>query len=603
MRGAIRGLTYAVLIAGVVYSLVSAIALLRDAREDVTRAHAWAREDSVWYANQFQLELSDLLDAIDSYRADAGGGTAEGIIERFDVLWSRLAYADRGALGAAYMRLEGASEIVAAARSVLDELDPILSDPSRADDDALRRSVDRLRGLRLPFKELSIQTVVRRQHESAANFERQVAYASRIELLLIGLLVFSTGTALVLVIDRSRLAAVKTDLERRFRDSTRELEESEQRYRLIVENAPEAIVVLDVDKGSFVDVNDNACAMFKLAREALLERGPEQLSPPLQPDCRPSSEAAREYIMRAVEGEALAFDWVHADAEGKELECEIRIVRMPSAQAVLVRGSIVDVTERRAVEHELARYRNRLEALVEERTDELMTAQQELMRSERLAAIGELIGTVSHELRNPLGTVSASFDVLRRRLGDLDESTVRVLERIERNIARCVLIISELLDYARMRELSCSQVDVDRWLSHLVGETEVSPGVRLTHRLGAGVEANLDPDRARQAMVNLLQNAAQALAEGDAHGGEICVSSRVRGDWVEIAVADDGPGIAPEVRDRIFEPLFSTRPFGVGLGLPLVRRIVEQHGGELVVESTPGAGARFTIRLPVAEAA
>ena len=73
--------------------------------------------------------------------------------------------------------------------------------------------------------------------------------------------------------------------------------------------------------------------------------------------------------------------------------------------------------------------------------------------------------------------------------------------------------------------------------------------------------------------------------------------------WLELAVADDGPGIPPEVRERIFEPLFSTRPFGVGLGLPLVRRIVEQHGGELVVESSPGAGARFTIRLPVALAA
>ncbi len=600
MRRAIRGLTYAVLIAGVVFSLVSAIALLRDARDDVTRAHAWAREDSVWYANQFQLELGDLLDAIDRYQAGGARTTADEVVERFDVLWSRLAYADRGALGDAYMRLEGAPETIAAARAMLEALDPTLSAPASVDDGALGEAVDRLRSLRQPFKELSLHTVVRRQHESAASFERQVAYVSRIEVLLLWLLVFSTGTALALVVDRTRLATVKTELEHRFRESTRELEESEERYRLIVQNAPEAIVVLDVDKGSFVDVNDNACAMFKLTREALLDRGPAELSPPLQPDGRPSRDAAREYVMRAVEGEALAFDWVHADALGEEIECEIRIVRMPSAHAVLVRGSIVDVTERRAVEHELARYRNRLEALVEERTDELMTAQQELMRTERLAAIGELIGTVSHELRNPLGTVSASFDVLRRRLGDLDEPTVRVLERIERNIARCVLIISELLDYARMRELSCSRVNVDRWLSHLVGETEVSPGVRLTHRLAAGVEANLDPDRARQAVVNLLQNAAQALAEADSEGGEICVSTRVTEGWLEIAVADDGPGIPPEVRERIFEPLFSTRPFGVGLGLPLVRRIVEQHGGELVVESSPGAGARFTIRLPVA---
>ncbi len=603
MRRAIRGLVYAVLLAGVVFSLVSAIALLRDAREDVERSYAWGRDDTVWYANQFQLELGDLIDALERFRAGPERTGAEEVVERFDVFWSRIEFAGSGPLGKSYIDLERAPAIVAEARRVLEELDPALADPSALGRASLQRITDRLRTLRIGFKDLSVQAVVRRQRDNSANYERQVAYASRIEHLLLGLLVFSTGMALVLLVDRTRLATVKTELERRFRASMRELEESEQRYRHIVENAPEAIVVLDVEKGTFVDVNDNACAMFGLSRDALLERGPGELSPPVQPDGRSSLEAAREYVMRAVEGEALAFDWVHADGAGRDIECEIRIVRMPSAEAVLVRGSIIDVTARRDVERELARYRDRLEALVEERTDELMNTQQELMRSERLAAIGELIGTVSHELRNPLGTVSASFDVLRRRLGDVDGDTVRVLERIERNIARCVLIISELLDYARMRDLTRSPVNVDRWLSHLLGETEVGAGIRLTHRLEAGVETSLDPDRARQAVVNLVQNAAQALAEGEAPGGEICVSTRVEAGWLEIEVADNGPGIPAEVGDRIFEPLFSTRPFGVGLGLPLVRRIAEQHGGELRLESAPGEGARFTIRLPVADAA
>jgi PAS domain S-box-containing protein len=124
------------------------------------------------------------------------------------------------------------------------------------------------------------------------------------------------------------------------------LRESEERYRTLVQHAPEAIVVLDVDTGRFVDANKNAVRLFGRSKEALLEVGPVALSPPTQPDGRPSSESASENIQKAVEGAEVVFEWTHFDAAGKEIPCEVRLVRLLAGESVLVRGSIIDITER-----------------------------------------------------------------------------------------------------------------------------------------------------------------------------------------------------------------------------------------------------------------
>lgn len=125
-----------------------------------------------------------------------------------------------------------------------------------------------------------------------------------------------------------------------------ELEESYQRYRTLIENAPEAIVLLDVDKNIYVDVNQNAVELYKLPREELLKVGPISLSPHQQPGGRKSAESAKEKIMEAVEGKTPIFEWIHLDSMGNEIPCEVRLVRFPSATNTLVRGSIIDISER-----------------------------------------------------------------------------------------------------------------------------------------------------------------------------------------------------------------------------------------------------------------
>ncbi|HXW09860.1 MAG TPA: PAS domain S-box protein [Steroidobacteraceae bacterium] len=148
------------------------------------------------------------------------------------------------------------------------------------------------------------------------------------------------------------------------------IRESEARYRTLVEHAPEAIVVLDMDLGHFVECNENAVRFFKMTREELLHSGPQKISPPYQSDGSPSFGVARGYLDRALAGEAPNFEWLHRDALGHDIPCEVRLVRLPSSGRRLIRGSITDITERK---------RNELLAVGDRRVFERITSHADLM--------------------------------------------------------------------------------------------------------------------------------------------------------------------------------------------------------------------------------
>lgn len=235
---------------------------------------------------------------------------------------------------------------------------------------------------------------------------------------------------------------------------------------------------------------------------------------------------------------------------------------------------------------------------------QLTEAQEEIIRRGRMAQLGQLTATVAHELRNPLGSVRTSAYLLERRIKDKGLGVEPQLQRIANGITRCDNIISQLLEFSRSRALQPEPVKLDDWLVGLIEEeaAKLPPEVAVECNLGLGDETVVvDSGLLSRALINLLSNAAEAVC-GRTDAAErtqrITISTRLSQRGVEIAVADTGPGIRPELLDKIREPLFTTKSFGTGLGLPVTDQIVGRHGGALDVASVPGEGAVFTIVLP-----
>lgn len=236
---------------------------------------------------------------------------------------------------------------------------------------------------------------------------------------------------------------------------------------------------------------------------------------------------------------------------------------------------------------------------------ELLKAEAELLQKERLSVLGQLTATVAHELRNPLSAIRNTLFTLKELAAGAGLKLDRQVARMERSIERCDRIISDLLEYTRTRELNRTAVRFDHWIEEVTAEQNIAPPVALALELDADAAAvPIDPDRMRRVIINLVENAVHALAElpPDREKRITLRTEAVDGELV-LTILDTGPGIAPETLERIFEPLFSTKSFGTGLGLPTVKQIVNQHGGMIAVDSTAGQGTRVSVRLPLATAA
>ena len=234
------------------------------------------------------------------------------------------------------------------------------------------------------------------------------------------------------------------------------------------------------------------------------------------------------------------------------------------------------------------------------KVDELELAQTELLRKSRFEQLGQLTATIAHEIRNPMGAIRTSAFIIGKKNGTNDSTITAQVQRINIGVARCDKIISQLLDYSRTKKIDAAVSDLDTWLSDMLNEEveHISTKVNFICDLGIGEHlVSFDPTRMRRAMMNLINNGADAMLAAEKVKPQICITTRIEGGFATITVKDNGPGIPPENMKRIFEPLFTTKGFGTGLGLPAVVQIAEQHGGKLEVSSTEGDGASFKMYL------
>lgn len=226
---------------------------------------------------------------------------------------------------------------------------------------------------------------------------------------------------------------------------------------------------------------------------------------------------------------------------------------------------------------------------------------QARIRTGRLAELGGLLAGFAHEIRNPLSTISLNLQLVLEDFKDpetpRDKRTHKRVATVEAEVRRLQRILEEFLNFARAPEPKLEPVDLDQRLSAVVDFHAVAlheRGVSLRFYPGNVGILPLDWNHLQAAVVNLLRNAGDATPKG----GEVLVSSQRDGDFVLVRVTDTGAGIPAELQSRIFDPYFSTKKTGTGLGLPTVRRVVEEHGGTLTFSSEVGKGTQFTLRLP-----
>jgi signal transduction histidine kinase len=228
---------------------------------------------------------------------------------------------------------------------------------------------------------------------------------------------------------------------------------------------------------------------------------------------------------------------------------------------------------------------------------ELDKARAQLVSQTRLAAIGQLAGGIAHELRNPLGAARNAVFYLKRYLSRPEPDLLQHLGIIDQEIEAANRIISNLLDMARSRPPRKQAVSLAELIREVFEQLQLEEGIQWRVSLAPkSCTVEVDPSQLRQVLVNLVTNAAQSLAGG---GGEIEVGGRCAGDFCEITVRDNGPGVAAEDRDRVFDALFTTKAKGTGMGLAICRDIVEQHDGSIELLESEGSGAAFRIRVPI----
>jgi signal transduction histidine kinase len=237
----------------------------------------------------------------------------------------------------------------------------------------------------------------------------------------------------------------------------------------------------------------------------------------------------------------------------------------------------------------------------------LEEAEAQVRRSDRLAALGQLTAGLAHELRNPLGTLKTSADLLARRVSADNEIAREMAGYIQQEVDRINSLITRFLDFARPRNLRLERTDLHAMLDHAIElfDREKS-GAAASVTVFKNYSPDIPPVRVEAELMehvitNLLSNAAQAGSPGAVVTVKTRLAETAEGRKAEIAVIDRGSGIDPKHLENIFNPFFTTKPEGVGLGLAIVSKIVDEHGGQITVASTQGEGSVFRVYLPVAE--
>ena len=422
------------------------------------------------------------------------------------------------------------------------------------------------------------------------------------------------------------LRAANAEVEQQVQDRTRQLREeiaerrqaeaslrlSESRFRVLVERAPEAILVQDMDTGRFLDANSKAESLFGVSRDRLLETGVQPFLKAVQPDGLSASESFAANMERVRAGQDLVFECAILSADGRDLLCEVWLVPLPSAGNRTLRASIIDITQRKRAEARILEFNAELESRVLERTKELAQANADLAQARDLAeratrAKSEFLANMSHEIRTPMNAI-IGMTQLALRTG-LNAQQLDYLTKVNTASNSLLGIINDILDFSKIEAGKLDLESKEFMLEEVLAQVTSLVGTKATEKQlefmldsAADVPPCLVGDALRlgQVLTNLCSNAVKFTEAGEIIVVTVKHSESAAGlVTLQFSVRDSGIGMTEEQTRSLFQPFrqvdaSSTRRFnGTGLGLAICKRLVELMGGEIWVETRPGKGSEF----------
>lgn len=372
------------------------------------------------------------------------------------------------------------------------------------------------------------------------------------------------------------------------------LRESESLLRIAIEKAAIGMVRVRPD-GTFVSANNAFCKMSGYSEEELMNMNFQDLTHPDDRDI--GAKVVRDLLEGGKRTASFEKRYVHKDGHVFHVELQTTLIHDDEGEPLHFFTQVNDITERKIAQKKLERLNNELEQRVEEKTKELRQAQEKLVRKERLAAIGELSGGIAHELRNPLGAIKNSVYFLKMVIEEPDEDIEETLQILEDEVKHSVDIIECLLEFSKPKPPTRMKVNINEVLKELVEKTEIPDNIKLSMDFEEEAPILLaDPVQLERVFGNLIGNAIEAMPKG----GRLDLITLCCPDGkIQVKVKDTGTGIPEDNLESIFEPLFTTKAKGIGLGLSIVNSIIEAHSGSISVESEVGRGTVFTVELPL----
>jgi PAS domain S-box-containing protein len=397
--------------------------------------------------------------------------------------------------------------------------------------------------------------------------------------------------------ERGKFAVTFSDItERKLADE--KLARSQKLLQDITDNSTNLIYALD-QQGKFLLINRRLEAVFGVPREKMIGKTREGVMPS---EIAAAHRANDQQVL--AQGRPMEYDEVNEERDGSHTYLSIKFPLFDAGGRVYGIGGIsTDISERKQAEQQIRQLNVTLEQRVEDRTNELSQAQEQLLRKEKLAVLGQLAGSVSHELRNPLGVISNSVYYLKLVQPEANDKIGNHLAIIEEQTHIAAKIIGDLLDYARVSTAERGPVSIGGIVKKTLERFPVPAGVELRLELPEDLpEGYADALHIEQVLGNLVMNACQAMA----NGGTLVISAqrselRAGQPSVSIQVRDTGTGIRPEDMQKVFEPLFSTKAQGIGLGLAVSQKLALANGGRIEVASELGQGSTFTVFIPVGD--